>query len=98
MKKHKSWGVTSSNFGIYRTDYKKIGGFDEAYIGWGREDTDFFVRLIRAGVLRKEARSDVPVLHLWHPENSRQSLAQNEKLLEDTMSSDRIKSRKGINL
>ncbi len=96
LNKKKSWGAIGCNFGVHRNDYAALSGFDESYEGWGREDTDFFIRLIRSGVQRKEARSDVPVLHIWHPENPRTSLSKNEELLRDTTQSDRIQSKKGL--
>ncbi len=47
-------------------DLDRIDGFDCAYTGWGLEDSDLVVRLLHAGVRRKDGRFATGVLHLWH--------------------------------
>lgn len=37
-------------FAIYREQFKKIGGFDTAYIGYGAEDTDFAFMAKKLGI------------------------------------------------
>ena len=59
-------GVKGCNLAVWRSDLAAVDGFDEGFEGWGFEDNDLVVRLIRRGVRRKEGRYAVPVLHLWH--------------------------------
>ena len=59
-------GVKGCNLAVWRSDLLAVNGFDEGFEGWGFEDNDLVVRLIRNGVRRKEGRYAVPVLHLWH--------------------------------
>lgn len=78
-----SWQtVRSCNFGIHRTDVVKVKGFDEAYTGWGREDSDFVVRLLRSGVKVRSGRFGVCVAHLHHQERSKDELSKNEARFE----------------
>lgn len=42
----------------------EIGGFDEAFVGWGGEDNEFWER---AATRRAEAFGLLPFVHLWHP-------------------------------
>lgn len=58
--------VESCNLGVWRDEVIEINGFNEEYVGWGFEDCDLVMRLIRAGARRKEGRYSVPVFHLWH--------------------------------
>src|SRR5262245_48746678 len=60
-------GARGSNMAFWRTDLENVDGFDTSFSGWGREDSDLFIRLIRAGVHRKDGRFATGVLHLWHP-------------------------------
>jgi glycosyltransferase involved in cell wall biosynthesis len=89
-------GARGANIGIWRSDLIAVDGFDSGFSGWGREDSDLFVRLIRAGVRRKDGRWATGVLHLWHPEADRAPLAENERRLNEVLSGDRIWSTKGL--
>lgn len=45
--------------------FRAVGGFDEAYVGWGYEDVDFANRCAERWPLR---RVPGPAFHLWHGE------------------------------
>ena len=60
-----------------------IDGFDCSYAGWGLEDSDLVVRLLHAGVRRKDGRFATGVLHLWHPHNDRSQLPANQPRLDE---------------
>ena len=47
------WQGAKHEFGCLERRFTKINGFDESFIGWGR-DSDLVVRLINNGVRRKE--------------------------------------------
>ncbi|HLH96620.1 MAG TPA: glycosyltransferase family 2 protein [Xanthobacteraceae bacterium] len=89
-------GARSCNAGCFRDDLSRVDGFDAAYSGWGREDSDLFVRLIRSGVRRKNGRFATGVLHLWHPEGERSQLPHNQAKLERTLSSGRWRAVRGL--
>ena len=65
------------NMAVWRSDLVAVNGFDESYQGWGHEDADLAVRLIRHGVHYKNGRFALTVLHLWHAENDRSQLPEN---------------------
>jgi len=88
-------GARGCNLGIWRADYMRVDGSDESYaLGWGHEDSDLLIRLINSGVYRKEGRFLVPVLHLWHPFESRS--AANRELLRELMEKGGTRARVGI--
>jgi glycosyltransferase involved in cell wall biosynthesis len=89
-------GARGSNMGFWRGDLDTVDGFDAAFSGWGREDSDIFIRLIRAGVLRKDGRFATGVLHLWHPEADRARLADNERQLADVIDGKRVRAKQGL--
>lgn len=89
-------GARGGNLAIFRRDLDQVDGFDASFGGWGREDSDIIVRLFRAGVRRKDGRFATAVLHLWHPENDRAALAENERRLEDVIASTRIRAIRGM--
>jgi glycosyltransferase involved in cell wall biosynthesis len=89
-------GARGSNMAFWRQDLDKVDGFDAAFSGWGREDSDIFIRLIRAGVRRKDGRFASGVLHLWHPEADRSRLEENDRQLDEALHSTRIAARRGL--
>jgi glycosyltransferase involved in cell wall biosynthesis len=89
-------GVKTCNFSAWRSDLFNVNGFEEQYEGWGLEDSDLVVRLLKNGVKHKNARQATPTLHLWHPENDRSSLERNKERLRAIMSSDRIAANVGL--
>ncbi len=72
------------NLGLWRDDFIAINGFDEGFSGWGHEDADLAVRLIRHGCTHKSGRFSVPVIHLWHREAARAAADQNLSRMEST--------------
>lgn len=73
-----SWkGIRSCNFGVWRTDFERVNGFDESFVGWGHEDADFVLRLHNSGVVRKNGFCATEVFHLWHPEAARNQESKN---------------------
>lgn len=89
-------GVKTCNFAAWRADLVRANGFDERYAGWGLEDSDLVIRLLHAGVRHKSARFAAPVFHLWHRENDRSALAENQRRLEEILGSDRVAALVGL--
>jgi glycosyltransferase involved in cell wall biosynthesis len=82
----KNWGVVRTcNLSVHREDALRIAGFDESYLGWGREDSDFVVRLIRSGVKIRSGRLAACVAHLYHPEMPRDQLSVNDNIFRETL-------------
>jgi glycosyltransferase involved in cell wall biosynthesis len=95
--RQKAWrGARSANLAVWRSDLARVDGFDANYSGWGKEDSDIIVRLLRAGVRRKDGVLATGVLHLWHPEADRGQLPENERKLSDIIASDEIRAQRGL--
>jgi glycosyltransferase involved in cell wall biosynthesis len=89
-------GAQGCNLGIWRSDLLAVDGFEGGFESWGREDSDLLVRLMRAGVRRRDGRMATGVLHLWHAEADRSRLADNERRLDNVLTSDRIRAERGL--
>lgn len=93
----RAWrGARSCNLAVWRRDLERIDGFDCAYEGWGREDSDLLVRLLHAGIRRKDGVFATGVLHLWHPSADRSWLPDNDRKLDDVISDGRIEAQRGL--
>lgn len=89
-------GARSCNLAVWRADLDRVDGFDASFSGWGREDSDLLIRLLRTGVRRKDGIFATGVLHLWHPDADRSALAENDLKLAQVLSSERIRADRGI--
>jgi glycosyltransferase involved in cell wall biosynthesis len=89
-------GAKTCNLSAWREDLLGVNGLDEAYSGWGLEDSDLVIRLLHAGVRHKNARYAAPVLHLWHRENDRGNLSENQRRLRELLRSPRISAQLGV--
>lgn len=89
-------GVRGGNFAFFRADLIRVDGFETYFSGWGLEDSDIVIRMIRAGVHRKDGRFATGVLHLWHPEADRERLSVNQSKLDALIKSDRVRALSGL--
>jgi glycosyltransferase involved in cell wall biosynthesis len=89
-------GARGSNMAFWRGDLVAVDGFDAGFTGWGREDSDIFIRMIRNKIFRKDGRFATAVLHLWHPEADRSRVLLNDRQLEEVVASDRVVARRGL--
>jgi GT2 family glycosyltransferase len=62
---------------ITRAAFDGIGGFDEAFVGWGGEDVEFWER---AASRRVWPYAFLPLVHLWHGPQPDKMARQNETL------------------
>jgi len=85
FKNKKLHGIKSCNMGFYKGDLITVNGFNEDFIGWGREDSELAVRLFKYGLKRKEHPFRAVCFHLWHPSHPRQTLQANDRILEETI-------------
>ena len=94
----KKWQkAMTCNLAIWKSDFLRVNGFDELFEGWGFEDSDLVIRLIHAGIKRKEGRFAVPVLHLWHSQNDKSQQDSNyRRLMERLDNHDFILAKKGV--
>ena len=89
-------GARSCNLAVWRSDLERVDGFDASFTGWGREDSDLLIRLLRCGLRRKDGRFATGVIHLWHPQIDRTHLAANDGRLAAVLQSERKRAQRGL--
>lgn len=96
LRHHWQW-VRTCNCSLFKSDYIAVGGQDEAYEGWGYEDSDIAIRLINNNCSIKWGGFSSPCLHLWHSESDRshsqENLAQLRILLKNKIILPRIRMK-----
>lgn len=89
-------GIRGCNLAFFREDLHKVNGFNESFVGWGREDSELVVRLYRLGIVRKDLPFGAGLYHLWHRVNSRASLPENDAILQAALDSPNCTCANGI--
>ena len=84
-KKNYIQGIKTCNMSFYKEDCLNINGFNNDFEGWGREDSEFAVRLLNSGINRKNVRFNMIQFHLWHKEATRDSLGKNDATLHSAI-------------
>lgn len=82
--------------GFFREDLIAVNGFNEDFVGWGREDSELAARLYKYGLVRKNHPFRALCFHLWHEENDRSGLEKNEKILGDVLARPEYRCKNGI--
>ena len=73
--------VRAANLSCWREDILLVNGFNEDFVGWGREDSELAVRMANAGIKRMHVKFAAFGYHLYHPESSRKYLPKNDLIL-----------------
>ncbi len=78
------------NMSFLKDDLQKINGFDERFVGWGREDSDIVYRMLQLGSLRYKLKFEALQYHLFHKTLDRSSVKKNDLLLGETIRKKKI--------
>ncbi|WP_310557104.1 glycosyltransferase family 2 protein [Flavobacterium sp.] len=65
------------NMSFWREDIIKINGYNEAFVGWGGEDSELANRLHNAGIAGKRLKFAGIIYHIYHLEENKSNLEKN---------------------
>ena len=89
--------LQTCNMAFYKKDCISVNGFNEEFIGWGREDSDYAAKLLHLGIKRRDLRFKGIAYHIHHQGNSRKMLDINHKIYLNTINKKLKWSNDGIN-
>lgn len=89
-------GILGCNLGIWREDLLAVNGYDEAFEGWGKEDSELGARLYHLGRERKTVHGRAIIFHLNHPLLPRDNVQRNEARLHETLRNRTVRCESGI--
>ena len=69
----------------WRKDFLAVNGYNEEIEGWGREDSEFIIRLLNNGVKGKRLKYAGILYHIYHKEKSREHVSANSKIQQKTI-------------
>ncbi|MDD9156001.1 glycosyltransferase family 2 protein [Aliivibrio sp. S4TY2] len=84
------------NMAFWRDDVIEVNGFNQEFVGWGREDSEFVLRMLNSKKRRLYLKFAGVGYHLYHKENSRASLSENDAILERTIKEKLTRCDQGI--
>ncbi len=96
-EKQKLQGIRGCNMAFFKEDALAINGFNNAFVGWGREDSEFVVRFFNQGGKRANIKFSAIAYHLWHNEAERASLPENDELLSQAINNKLVWCENGVN-
>jgi glycosyltransferase involved in cell wall biosynthesis len=77
--------IRGCNQAYWKSDLIRVNGFNEAFVGWGREDNEIAARLYNAGVRRRNLKFQALAIHLHHQLRHAQLGERNDAMLRDTI-------------
>lgn len=95
LKMNRVTDLKGCNYSVSKEALTALNGFDEAYEGYGREDTDVEIRLQNLGLKIKSLKGMALQFHVWHPR--REFTPANEGRLDELRSSKRVRCELGLN-
>lgn len=88
--------IRGCNMSFWREDLLAVNGYDEDFVGWGREDSDIVIRLIKKGSYRRKIKFAALQYHINHKENDKKNLEENHRLMEQAINSKDFRAKNGI--
>ncbi len=95
-KDRKLKGIRGCNMSFFRKDLITVNGFEEKIQGWGREDSEIAVRLFNNGIGKKRLKFSGLTYHIYHKENDRSKLGENDEFLAKVIKEKKKKAEKGL--
>jgi len=77
--------IRGCNQAYWKSDLIRVNGFNEAFVGWGREDNEIAARLYNSGVKRRNLKFQALAIHLHHPLRHGLLGTRNDAVLRDTI-------------
>ncbi|MCV3508160.1 glycosyltransferase [Campylobacter sp. CNRCH_2016_3089] len=83
-------GSKTCNMSFYKSDFEAIEGFNEKFIGWGREDSEFVARFLFNNGVFKRLKFNALAYHIYHEENSKNMLVINHQIYLETIKNKKV--------
>ncbi|WP_310992333.1 glycosyltransferase family 2 protein [Aequorivita marina] len=84
------------NVSFWKKDVVAVNGYNEAFEGWGREDSELIIRMMHNGVLGRRLRYRGIVYHIWHKVKDQSRFEINDSLQEKALAEKSKWCEKGI--
>jgi glycosyltransferase involved in cell wall biosynthesis len=90
--------IRGCNQAYWRYDLLRVNGFNEAFVGWGREDNEVAARLYNVGICRRNLKFQALAIHLHHPPRHPPGTNPNDAILHQAIVQGDTWCRLGLDL
>lgn len=84
------------NMAFWRKHLVTVNGYNEEFVGWGREDNEIAIRLMNSGVSKRVIKFSGIVFHIHHPVKPKDNLDKNDDLLLEAVKTSKQYCEKGV--
>ncbi|MGF7230674.1 glycosyltransferase family 2 protein [Arachidicoccus sp.] len=91
------YSLIGCNMAFWKKDFIKINGYNEEIVGWGYEDYELAVRLIKAGCKKQTLKMAGIAFHLQHAKRSKENVKHHYNIFHNSTLSDKFICEFGIN-
>jgi len=77
--------IRGCNQAYWKSDLLSVNGFNEAFVGWGREDNEIAARLYNIDVRRRNLKFQALAIHLHHPPRQPSGVNPNDVILHQAI-------------
>ena len=88
--------IRGCNQAYWKRDLLQVNGFNEAFVGWGREDNEIAARLYNVGVHRRNLKFQALAIHLHHPPRQPKGVNPNDAILHQAIARGETWCRLGL--
>jgi hypothetical protein len=88
--------IRGCNQAYWKSDLLHVNGFNEAFVGWGREDNEIAARLYNVGVRRRNLKFQALAIHLHHAPRQPQGVNPNDAILHQAIERGETWCRQGL--
>lgn len=88
--------IRGCNQAYWKSDLLHVNGFNEAFVGWGREDNEIAARLYNVGIRRRNLKFQALAIHLHHPPRQPRGVNPNDAILRQAIERGETWCRQGL--
>ena len=81
---------------FWKKDLIAVNGYNEDFVGWGKEDSELAIRLINHDIKKKFLKFQGVVYHIYHKEASRKMEQKNEMLMQASINNKLTRCTNGL--
>jgi glycosyltransferase involved in cell wall biosynthesis len=96
IKGRHEYYVKGCNMAFWKKNLLAVNGYNESFVGWGKEDSELAIRLINAGTKKLFLKMGGISYHLHHKEASRESEATNVSFMNESIQQKRKWADRGL--